>query len=120
MPLLDDSFLFFSRLERYDTYLLTTAFVLVQSWFQTDMTMPLPETFQVQTSNHTGWVQYRNQNNGGHRKGISLVTVQMQCERFYIKPYNPFVLVSVPVLETASVIEPLVLLKFTSYHLSDL
>ena len=37
--------------------------------------------------------------------------VQVQCERFFIKPYNPFIRVSVslpvPVPETASVITPL-------------
>ena len=31
---------------------------------------------------------------------------QVQCERFYIKPYNPFIYVSVPVPERASVIKP--------------
>ena len=38
------------------------------------------------------------------------VPVQVHCERFYIKPYNPFIHVSIPVsvlaLETASVIKP--------------
>ena len=34
------------------------------------------------------------------------VPVQVQCERFYIKPHNPFVHVSVLAPETASVIKP--------------
>ena len=42
--------------------------------------------------------------------GVSPVPVQVHYERFHIKPYNPFVYVSVlvPVLvpETASVIKP--------------
>ena len=125
MLLLDDSFLL--SVDKSDaTCLLTTASVRVQSWVQTDMTMPSLETFKVQTSNHTGCVRYRerdrdrNQNNRGQTRGVSPVTVQVQCERFYIKPYNSFVLVSVPVLETARVIKPLVLLKFIWYHLSDL
>ena len=40
---------------------------------------------------------------------VNPVPVQVQCERSYIKPYNPFIHVSVaapvPVLETASVIK---------------
>ena len=40
---------------------------------------------------------------------VSPVPVQVQCERSYIKPYNPFIHVSVPVpvpvLETPSVIK---------------
>ena len=34
------------------------------------------------------------------------VPVQMQCERFFLKPYNPFFLVQVLVPETASVNTP--------------
>ena len=49
------------------------------------------------------------------------VPVQVQCERCYIKPYNPFihVLVAVPVLvpETGSVIKPIVLDNFEIQNL---
>ena len=40
----------------------------------------------------------------GDNRCWPLVPVQVQCERFYIKPYNPFIHVSVP--ETAGVIKP--------------
>ena len=47
----------------------------------------------------------------GGNKVSAPVPVQAQCERFYIKLYNPFVHISVPVpglvLEMASVIKPL-------------
>ena len=39
--------------------------------------------------------------------GVGPFPYQVQCERSYIKPYNPFVpfLIPVPVLQTASVIK---------------
>ena len=66
---------------------------------------------------HTGCVLYRdrdrdwNQNNGGLYVSAA-VPVQVQCKRFYIKPYNPFVHVSVP--ETTSVIKPWTLIVLSN------
>ena len=51
---------------------------------------------------HTTWNSFKTH--------YSLSLCEVQCERFYIKPYNPFVNVLVPfpisVLETASVNKP--------------
>ena len=62
---------------------------------------------------------------GTRTMGTIGVPVQRECERFYIKQYNPFVHVSVPVYvlvpDTASVIKPSVeeIHQFTPTFLSD-
>ena len=70
-------------------------------WVQLEVKVNWPFVLWPLRCNHTGCVWYRkrdrdrNQNNGGQWV-LAPVPVQVQCERFYIKPYNPFIHILVP------------------------
>ena len=84
--------------------------IFMKKWFRTNRAIVMylnNGTLQVMISPDYGLITLAVSGTGT-RTGV--VPVQVQCERFYVKPYNPIIHVShpfqVPILETASVIRP--------------
>ena len=59
--------------------------------FTTDLKYTAKRAYSLLWCNQTGGVRYLG------IIGVNSCPVQVQCQRFYVKPYKPFIHVSVPV-----------------------